>query len=228
MRKRIHLTAVAGLGVLLLSAGCATRGQLRTGLEAQAAELEEQRVALEQQRATLDAQRAALEAERSDRMAGDQRLAGELGGLDSDLASIRNDFDVRIAQLEEGLEFSVPVHFSFDAAEVRTEVRPTLDRFAEIVQRHYPDAMITVEGFADPAGPSAYNRQLSQKRAESVRDYLASLGIQPSRIRAVGYGEERLVVPGAAGTASGAELNRRVVFVVETPGVAVLGVPAPS
>lgn len=221
MRKRIQVRAAVAMGVLILSAGCATKSQLRQGLDAQAAALEEQRQALE-------AQRAALEAERQERLAGDQQLAGSLGTLDSDLAMIRNDFDVRIAQLEEGLEFSVPVHFSFDAAEVRDEARPTLDRFAEIVQKHYPEAVITVEGFADPAGPAEYNRQLSQRRAEAVREYLVELGLSDSRIRATGYGEERLVVPGAAGAATGAELNRRVVFVVETPAVAVLGVPAPS
>lgn len=209
MSKRVHAVAAAAvLGATLLSTGCATKAQLRRGLESQ---------------------QAALEAERAERMAADQRIAADVGAMNRDLAMLRTDFGVRIAQLEEGLEFAVPVHFGFDAAEVRDDVRPALDRFAELVQRHYPGTMITVEGFADPAGPTAYNRVLSQRRAEAVRGYLVSRGISEAQLRTVGYGETRPVVPGAAGGAAGAELNRRVVFVVETPRVAGLVVnPSPS
>lgn len=213
MSKRIRVTAVAGLGVVLLTAGCATKGQLRQGLEAQAA--------------ALEAQRVALEAERAERMAADQRMAMDVGALDSDLALLRTDYDVRIAQLEEGLEFAVPVHFGFDEAGLDERVRPALDRFSALVQRHYPGAMITVEGFADPAGSAAYNRGLSQRRAEGVREYLVSQGLPEGQLRAIGYGENRLVIPGAAGSASGAELNRRVVFVVETPRVLGAAVTSP-
>ena len=202
MTKRMRVTAVAVLGVTLFTTGCATKAQLRRGLEAQTA--------------ALEAQRAALEAERAERLAADERMAAEMGALNTDLASLRTDYGVRIAQLEDGLEFAVPVHFAFDKAEVKEDVLPALDRFAALVQRHYPGAMITVEGFADPAGPAAYNKKLSQQRAEAVREYLVSQGLAESQLRAMGYGEDRLVVPGAAGTAYGAELNRRVVFVVET------------
>lgn len=202
MTKRIRGTAVAVLGMTLLTTGCATKAQLRQGMEAQTA--------------ALEAQRAALEAERAERLAADERLAVEMGVLNTDLASLRSDYGVRIAQLEDGLEFAVPVHFAFDKTEVKDDVRPALDRFASLVQRHYPGAMITVEGFADPAGPAAYNKRLSQKRADAVRDYLVSQGLAESQLRALGYGADRPVVPGAAGAAYGAELNRRVVFVVET------------
>jgi peptidoglycan-associated lipoprotein len=206
MMKLSRVTAVAALGAVLITTGCATKAQLRRGLEEQAA--------------IIEAQRAALEAERAERLQGDERLASDLGSVDSDLALLRDDYGVRIAQLEEGLEFAVPVHFAFDEADLGQDVRPTLDRFAELVQRHYPGSMITVEGFADPAGPAEYNQQLSQQRAESVREYLVSTGLADGQLRAVGYGEDRLVVPGAAGSVAGAELNRRVVFVVETPEVA--------
>lgn len=214
MSKRIRGTAAATLGILILASGCATKGQLRRGLEEQ---------------------QAALERERAARMEADQRmeadvvaLNADVGALHTDFAGLRNDYGVRIAQLEEGLEFAVPVHFAFDAAEVRPDLRPALDRFATLVQRHYPGAMITVEGFADPAGPAAYNRALSKRRAEMVRSYLVGMGIPEGQLRAVGYGEDRPVVPGAAGAASGAELNRRVVFVVETPRVAGVAVTPPA
>ena len=53
-----------------------------------------------------------------------------------------------------------------------------------------------------------------------MRQYLASRGGAETQIRAVGYGEDRQVVPGAAGSKYGADLNRRVVFVVESPTAA--------
>lgn len=213
MSKWTRASAAAVLAATLVSTGCATRSQLQRGLDAQAA--------------SLEAQAAALEAERAERIAGDQRLASDMGSLNSDLASLKTDYGVRIAQLEEGLEFGVPVHFAFDAAQVDADDRLTLERFAQLVQRHYPGSMITVEGFADPAGSAEYNRRLSERRAAAVRESLVAMGLPESQIRSVGYGEDRLIVPGAAGQAAGAELNRRVVFVVETPELAgVIGTPA--
>jgi peptidoglycan-associated lipoprotein len=205
---------VAALGALLLATGCATRGQLDRGLEEQ---------------------RAALAAERAERLAAEQRLnsdvqrvAGNLEQVRVDLAALDQDFGVKIAQLEEGMQLAVPVHFGFDQANVRPEADALLDRFAAIVQRHYPTSTITVEGFADPAGPAEYNRQLSQRRAEAVRTALLQRGIPATQLRAVGYGADRLVVPNAAGSAFGAELNRRVVFVIETPSGTIQTSSSPS
>ena len=90
-----------------------------------------------------------------------------------------------------------------------------LDRFATVVQKYYPGAAITVEGFADPAGSARYNLALSQRRANSVREYLSGQGLSGAPIKAVGYGESRLVRPGATRDEPGAELNRRVVFVID-------------
>ncbi len=208
----------AALGAVLIAGGCATRGQLERGLETQ---------------------RAALEAERAERIAGDrqvaadvdrigmdmQRMASNVDALRSDLLAMDTDFGAKLTELEQGMQLSVPVHFAFDQAAVRPEAEQVLDRFSQLVQRHYPDAMITVEGFTDPAGPAEYNRQLAQRRAQAVREALVARGLPSTQLRAVGYGEDRLVVPNAAGSAYGAELNRRVVFVIETPASTAL-IPA--
>ena len=208
---------VVALTIPLVASGClATRGQLERGLAEQ---------------------RAALEAEEAARAAGDQQLAGDMEQVEqqmaadismlrTDLATMDTEFGTKLTQLEEGMQLAVPIHFAFDQASVRDDADPMLDRFADLIQRHYPAATITVEGFTDPAGPETYNRQLAQRRAEAVRQELVSRGLPETQLRAVGYGEERQVVPNAAGSAYGAELNRRVVFVIETP--AVLGMPAPT
>lgn len=206
MQARRGIT-LAVLSATMVLSGCATRGQLDRGLAEQA---------------------AALEAERAARMAGDQQLAGNvqrveeqlaanISALRTDLAAMDSEFGAKLTQLEQGMQLAVPVHFAFDRAEVDGNAVPVLDRFAELVQRHYPSAMITVEGFTDPAGPAEYNRRLAQRRADAVRRELVARGLPETQLRAVGYGADRLVVPNAAGNAFGAELNRRVVFVIETP-----------
>ena len=214
MRNRTGGRTIAMLGVVLMAGGCATRGQLRQGMAEQ---------------------QAALEAERAEREAADQRLgtdvervAANMAELRTDLASMTTEFGTKLTQLEQGLQLAVPVHFGFNQDEVRDEAAPVLDRFAQIVQRTYPDATITVEGFADPAGAATYNKRLAQSRAEAVRAALVQRGLPETQLRAVGYGEDRPVVPGAAGSEYGAELNRRVVFVIETPSQAAMGAAAPS
>lgn len=197
---RIHTRgAVTCVIATLAFTGCATKGQLRT--------------AVQEERAAWS---AAVEAERAERMAGDERLAADLATLRNDLQAMRTQFDADIRAVAQGLQFILPVHFGFDETNVRPDAATALERFAEIVSRHYTGALVTVEGFADPAGSQAYNVALSTRRAESVRDYLMESGIS-AQLRVVGYGEDRLVVPNAAKDDPGAELNRRVVFVIETP-----------
>ena len=138
-----------------------------------------------------------------------------LDGLESELGELREEFDVTVARLETGIRFSTPVHFAFDDATVRTEDRPLLDRFADVVSHHYDGALITVEGFADPAGSQAYNKRLSERRAAAVASYLESNGLGGADLRTIGYGEERLVEPGAQGPGESGLVNRRVAFVID-------------
>ncbi|MDB4884807.1 MAG: OmpA/MotB domain protein [Gemmatimonadetes bacterium] len=171
--------------------------------------------------ATKGALRQGLEDERSARIAADNEQRAEIAALRTDLRGLRTEFGARIAEVADGLQFAFPVHFAYDDATVRSADHAALDRFATVVQRHYPGAKITVEGFADPAGSAQYNLALSQRRAEAVRRYVNARGIDPSLVNAVGYGKSRLVRRDAARAMPGAELNRRVVFVVETPANAV-------
>lgn len=145
----------------------------------------------------------------------DQRVES----LRSDLEDLREEYGARIERLQDGLQFAMPVHFGFDSAEVRSSDREKLQRFASVVGSQYGDATVTVEGFADPAGPEAYNRRLSQRRAEAVARYLTEqAGMASDRVRAVGYGESRLVRPNAMGPGEEGRPNRRVTFVVEFTG----------
>ena len=170
-------------------------------------------------------QRAEVQTVRSDVDA----VRGELTTLRSDIAALRTelqgmkaDFDAKITAVEAGMQFMLPVTFEFDDASVRPEDAPALDRFAQVVKKYYPTSKITVEGFADPAGSTSYNRVLSERRAESVRGHLTQAGLDGSLLRAIGYGESRQVAPGAQRDDAGAEMNRRVVFVVESRDAAAI------
>jgi peptidoglycan-associated lipoprotein len=182
-------------GLLSLSA-CATKGALRRGLEEQ---------------------QAALESERAARTAADEAQRAELASLRTDLQGLRTEFGAKISEVSQGLQFAFPVHFAYNDANVRAEDNAALDRFASVVAKHYTGAKVTVEGFADPAGSQRYNLGLSQRRADAVKTYVASKGLDGSLIEAVGYGKTRLVNRDASRDQPGAELNRRVVFVIETP-----------
>jgi peptidoglycan-associated lipoprotein len=192
-----------GTAALFSLTACATKGALRRGLD-------EQRVSLEQERAArLSADSAQAEAN-----ANTQR---ELASLRTDLNGLRTEFGAKIAEVAQGLQFAFPVHFAYNDATVRSSDMAALDRFAGVVQRHYPGAHVTVEGFADPAGSQNFNVMLSQRRAQAVKQYVSGKGVDPSLINAIGYGKTRLVRSSASRDMPGAELNRRVVFVIETP-----------
>lgn len=210
MRTKVT-RAVLGVLALPLLAACATKGFVRKELATQ--------------RASIDSSFASgMATERSERMAGDSALRGDIQMLRRDLDSLRTEFSVKITALENGMQFAMPVNFAFDDATIRSEDMAALDKFAEVVQRHYPGSKITVEGFADPAGSTRYNLRLSKQRAQAVKAYLTEKGMTDDLVAALGFGESRQVVPGAERDEPGAEKNRRVVFVVESRGDAPVAV----
>jgi len=209
-----RLTKLAlGVVALPLLAACATKGYVRDQVSVARTEL-------------TDTINTKIAAERQERMTADDAIRADVQALRGALDSLRTEFDVKIQQVAEGLKFMMPVHFAFDDATVREEDKPAITRFAQVVQQHYPNAKITVEGFADPAGSRNYNVNLSQRRAESVKQYLTEAGMTSGLVATVAYGETRLVIPGAERDDMGADKNRRVTFVIEGVDVGDAGVAA--
>ncbi|HYD53088.1 MAG TPA: OmpA family protein [Gemmatimonadaceae bacterium] len=191
----------------LVLGACATKGYVRKQVAAQAVITD-----------------SALVAERNARTAADQEHSTAIAQLRTDLDAMRKDFGAKIAQVEDGLRFALPVTFGFNEDGIREENKAALTRFATVAQKYYPGSTITVEGFADPAGTARYNLELSRRRAENVRGFLTTQGMDGSALRVVGMGETRLVVNGATHDEPGAEQNRRVVFVIENAGTAPSGI----
>jgi peptidoglycan-associated lipoprotein len=210
------LTALASFSVLT---GClATQSQLKHVSDDRTAQImaeQTDRVAADNQLKAADTElKAAQDALRQELGA----VKGDVQALRTELQTLRTDFGAKISMLEDGMHFLMPVNFAFDDATVKDQDHAILDRFAKVITQYYPGVKVTVEGFADPKGSASYNIRLSQRRAEAVKTYLASNGLSGENLATVGYGETRLVTPGAWGDQPGADLNRRVVFVVETAG----------
>lgn len=101
------------------------------------------------------------------------------------------------------------VLFGFDRYDIRPEAYPFLDEVVTILTRE-SDLDVEVQGHTDNVGSAAYNLKLSQRRADSVRDYLISHGIDAGRLTTRGYGFSDPVASNA--TEEGRAENRRVQF----------------
>lgn len=83
-----------------------------------------------------------------------------------------------------------PIYFQFDRADVSEEGTRSLDQKVDVLQRN-PNVRIRIEGNADDSGSDEYNLALSERRAATVNRYFTDRGIDASRLKIVGYGEER-------------------------------------
>ena len=104
------------------------------------------------------------------------------------------------------------IYFDYDRATFKTESYSDLNKL-EAMLRQNPHMNVEISGHTDNYGHWQYNRTLSQKRAEAVKDFLAKKGIDSRRVKAVGYGESRPLASNDDED-EGRELNRRVEFKV--------------
>ncbi len=98
------------------------------------------------------------------------------------------------------------VYFNFDKAKVKARYYKKLNQVAEVMLRH-PDLKLEIKGFTDSFGSRSYNKRLSKKRAEMVRDYLVKKGVAPARLVVKAMGESHPIASNR--TAGGRARNRR-------------------
>lgn len=117
------------------------------------------------------------------------------------------------SSLQEQLRAEVGdrVFFDTDRYDLRPDAQATLQSLGAWLNAN-PQIALTLEGHADERGTREYNLALGERRANSVRQYLVSLGTNGGRLSTVSYGEER---PEALGSdESSWARNRRAVFVI--------------
>jgi OOP family OmpA-OmpF porin len=131
--------------------------------------------------------------------------------LETELAELRAD------RTERGLVVTLgdEILFDVDRAELKPGGMQQLARVAEFLREH-PDRNVVIEGHTDSTAPDTYNLGLSQRRANAVEDFLITQGVEPTRIGAVGYGEQLPIATND--TAAGRQANRRVEIVVLDAG----------
>lgn len=174
----------------------------RARLEAEQRELQlrmEERARQEaQQEAEEAAQRAAAEAAAKEEARA--RLQEALG------------YVAETRQTARGLIVNLPdILFDFDKAVLRPGARELVSRIAGILLVT-PGIRLSIEGHTDSVGTEEYNQQLSQKRAQSVHDYLAEAGVPADIMTTHGFGETQPIAPNT--TPSGRQQNRRVEIVI--------------
>lgn len=138
--------------------------------------------------------------------------AGALIGRHMDKQAEELQRDLEGAQVErvgEGIliTFTTGLNFELNSAEVSGSTRDNLMKLAETLKK-YDDTDILIEGHTDSSGDEDYNQNLSEKRAESVENFLVSNGVAASRLKTEGYGESQPLQTND--TETGRRANRRV------------------
>jgi len=100
---------------------------------------------------------------------------------------------IEMEKMEIGKTFAVKIYFDLDKSNIRPDAAEILDKEVYAFLVDNPTVTIELSAHTDSRGNDAYNKALSQRRAESAVQYLIDQGIDAKRLQAKGYGEERLV-----------------------------------
>jgi len=125
--------------------------------------------------------------------------------------------DLKARQTERGIVLTIgDVLFAFGKSNLSPEAYRNVDKLADFL-KNYQNRNVLIEGHTDSVGSDEYNLDLSQKRADSVKEKLVEDGIDPHRITTVGYGEKYPAVSNDTG--ANRALNRRVEVIILNEGV---------
>src|SRR5215216_5525613 len=216
MKTRFVALIAISLLIVFTSIGCATKKHVRNRinervgpLEARTGELEEtsRRNSQEISRISGDLTDVRGRADRAQTQADAARSRADeantrVGTTEQSVNDLRTNLD------KYSLQNTATVNFKFDDYQLTPEAVQALDQIAAQIKDR-ENFILEIQGFADATGTDAYNNQLTQKRADSVRRYLAEQhNIPLFRMHILGFGEVRAVADNR--TREGRAQNRRV------------------
>lgn len=190
----------------------------RDQIRLQARTQEAERATRQAQAAQSDAQAAQMQAIAAQQQAQNAEAAtrdaqAQSAALQAQLA------DLAAKQTERGMVITLgDVLFGTDKAELTGDGLRTAHKLGDLLTQN-PQRTVLIEGFTDSTGSHAHNLELSQRRAESVRNTLMEMGISRDRVATRGYGEAYAVA--GNGNAGDRQLNRRVEIVLSENGAAI-------
>jgi outer membrane protein OmpA-like peptidoglycan-associated protein len=180
---------------------------VKQALSSTQGELSKTKQQLEAERRKLEEERKKLEDERAARLEAERRLKQAIDDL-AKIAAVKEESRGMVITLSGAVLFASGKWELLPAAQVKlNEVASALNSSK--------DRDIVVEGHTDNQGTVQSNLELAQKRAEAVRDYLISRGIEAARIKATGIGQARPIADNAS--PEGRANNRRVEIIVSPP-----------
>ena len=155
---------------------------------------------------------AAQEAAAADRMRAEQ-AAGTANAAQERVRQLEAQLrDIEGKQTERGLLVTLgDVLFAFNKAELTPQAAPRLDKLAAFLKQ-FPQRKLLVEGYTDAVGTDAYNMELSERRAEAIREALVARGVDTTRVVTKGYGKAYPVADNSS--TDGRAVNRRVEVVI--------------
>lgn len=126
--------------------------------------------------------------------------------------------DMKETDTEVKINLQADVLFDFDKADIRKEAEPTLRKAVDVIKK-YPRSKVLIEGHTDGKGSDEYNQKLSERRANSVKDwFVKNGGIDSKRFETKGWGKTKPVAPNTKPDGSdnpeGRQKNRRVEITV--------------
>jgi len=113
------------------------------------------------------------------------------------------------------LTFKSDVLFDVNSATLKPGAYDEINRVSNVLNQ-YPQTNIMIAGHTDSTGSESHNQQLSERRAEAVKNALMGNGVSPMRMRTIGYGESRPIADNS--TEFGRQLNRRVEITITPQG----------
>jgi outer membrane protein OmpA-like peptidoglycan-associated protein len=148
-------------------------------------------------------------------------IKGVASGVKAQVGDVQGalkDLGAKVTGREIKINLSADVLFDFDKWDLRPEAGPALEKVLAVLQG-YPKAAVVIEGHTDGKGNDQYNQRLSERRAESVRMWLAQHG-SGAAITTRSWGKARPVAPNTrpngADDPKGRQKNRRVEITVRT------------
>ncbi len=122
----------------------------------------------------------------------------------------------RVVLTESSIQITEKIQFAFDKADILPGSHALMNEIVQVLKDNPQIEVVQIEGHTDATGTAKHNRDLSQRRAESVRTWIGNAGIDSKRLVAKGFGSDKPI--GDNATDDGKEKNRRVEFNIVKQG----------